>query len=209
MPTEKTADKRRPLMENSFTGFIKTIIPEVKGAAVLLAQPARAYGTLGSDAWFPTMIIPGLAYMFFALQIGVQKLSFIPTMTVLRVLILAFLGFIGGVAVSALISVILVFASEIFSRHEKRLDFTPVFTCVNISYGYACFFGVMFFLIQLISGWTTVLTAGVLSLLSATALSARICIVLTKQRDILMSAFVFAAGLVNVLCMSALFFSNL
>ena len=86
----------------------------------LCIHPEEAYRKSYSDYLFAGVIIPCLTYLFFALNLGIERLSFLSSATGLKTTLLVFFGIIVGDLANSL-------SAHLKATHCVRLSSFEIF----------------------------------------------------------------------------------
>ncbi len=195
-------------MGNKVKVFLGELTPKLKAAVPLISDPAKFYGTEGSDAWLATLALPALAFLFFSLQVGACKASYIPTMSTMRVLLIALIGVIVGPAET----VVSAYGLKLFDRWvrggENELNFAALVSCVNMTYVFSCAVGFVVMICQFIFGGSAVLIGGLTALFIQTAMFSRLTVSMTRERGWKTALAVFIQGMLTVIAASVIFSIN-
>ena len=107
-------------------------------------SPAKAIHNKNSELSFGSMILPAFTYVFFAIQLVIDRFSFVPTMSGIKALLTVFISLIVGVCMS-LVSVGLLYS--VLNLKSIKSDFHSLLLCSNFSYIIPLFISFIGFLI--------------------------------------------------------------
>ena len=125
-------------------------------------SPAKAIHNKNSELSFGSMILPAFTYVFFAIQLVIDRFSFVPTMSGIKALLTVFISLIVGVCMS-LVSVGLLYS--VLNLKSIKSDFQSLLLCSNFSYIIPLFISFIGFLVCLIFGLPTTITFGITAIL--------------------------------------------
>ena len=167
-------------------------------------SPSKVMGKQNSELSFWGLVVPALTYVFFAIQLVLDRFSFVPTMTGIKALLTVFISLIVGVVMS-LVSAGLLYA--ILNLKAIKSDYQCVLLGTDFSYILPFFIVFIGLLVRLIFQVPTTITFGISALLFALIPYGRMSKELLKE-DIIWYVFVLAAnGFLNVFAVNIILFS--
>ncbi len=167
-------------------------------------SPHKAIGKQNSELSFGSLVIPALTYIFFAIQLVLDRFSFVPTMTGIKALLTVFISLIVGVVLS-LVSAGLLYA--ILNLKAIKSDYQCVLLGNDFSYIIPFIIVFIGLLVRLIFSVPTTITFGISALLFMLIPYGRMAKELL-QKDILWYVFAVAAnGILNVFAVNIILFS--
>ena len=167
-------------------------------------SPAKAIGKQNAELSFGSLALPAVTYVFFAIQLVLDRFSFVPTMSGIKALLMVFISLIVGVGMS-LLSAGLLYA--VLNLKAIKSDFQCVLLCSNFSYIIPFFAMFVGLLVRLIFAAPTTITFGISALLFALIPYGRLAKHLLKD-NILWYCFAVAAnGILTVFAVNIILFS--
>ena len=167
-------------------------------------SPAKALRKENSELSFWSLIIPALTYVFFAIQLVIDRFSFVPTMSGIKALLTVFIALIVGVCLS-LASVGLLYA--VLNIKAIKSDFQCLLLCFDFSYIISLFISFVGFLVCLIFGMPTTITFGISAVLFALIPYGRLSKELLKDNLVWYVFTVAANGILSVFAVNIILFS--
>lgn len=167
-------------------------------------SPAKAMGKQNAELSFGSIALPVLTYVFFALQLVLDRLSFILTLTGIQALLNVFIALIVG-AVMSLVSAGLLYS--VLNLRSVKTDFQCLLLCSNFAFIIPFLIEFIGFFIRLIFNTPTTMTFGLTGLLFALIPYGRLTRALL-EKDVLWYVFTVAAnGILMVFASNIIFFS--
>ena len=167
-------------------------------------SPAKAMGKRNGDLSFGSFVLPALTYIFFAIQLVIDRFSFVLTMSGIKALLIVFISLIVGCAMG-LISAGLLYS--VLNLKKIKSDFQCVILCSNLSYIIPFIISFIGLFVRLIFNAPTTITFGISALLFMLIPYGRLVKGLLKK-EILWYIFVVAAnGILTVFAVNLILFS--
>ena len=167
-------------------------------------SPAKAIGKKNGDLSFWSFVLPALTYIFFAIQLVIDRFSFVPTMSGIKALLTVFISLIVGCAMGLISSGLLY---SVLNLKAIKSNFQCVLLCSNLSYIIPFIVSLMGLLVRLIFNVPTTITFGISALLFTLIPYGRLVKELLKK-EILWYIFVVAAnGILTVFAVNLILFS--
>jgi len=168
----------------------------------LCLNPEIAYEKKYADFAFVGMILPCVAFILFALNVGIERASYIPSYSAIKIMLLAFIGIGVGVFSAGLTAVIGFLSGKIVKKEINGIYFL---CCVEFSFTIAViieFIG----LIMKIFGANISSVFGIVGIFSAVAMSFAILRSFIKSQNAVYVTACTVIGLVVMLGMNIIFF---
>ena len=167
-------------------------------------SPAKVMGKQNAELSFGSLAVPALTYVFFAIQLVIDRFSFVPTMSGIKALLTVFIALIVGVVMS-LVSAGLLYA--VLNLKAIKSDYQCVLLGTDFSYVIPFIVVFIGLLVRLIFSVPTTITFGISALLFALIPYGRLAKELLKE-DIPWYVFAVAAnGILNVFAVNIILFS--
>ncbi len=167
-------------------------------------SPAKALGKQNAELSFGSLIVPALTYVFFAIQLVIDRFSFVPTMSGIKALLTIFIALIVGVVMS-LVSAGLLYA--VLNLKAIKSDYQCLLLGTDFSYIIPFIVVFIGLLVRIIFSVPTTITFGISALLFALIPYGRLAKELLKE-DIPWYVFAVAAnGILNVFAVNIILFS--
>lgn len=167
-------------------------------------SPSKAMRKKNGELSFVSFVFPALTYIFFAIQLVLDRFSFVPTMSGIKALLTVFIALIVG-CVMGLISSGLLYS--VLNLKAIKSDFQCVLLCSNLSYIIPFIVTVLGLFVRLIFNVPTTITFGISGLLFTLIPYGRLVKDLLKN-EILWYIFVVASnGILSVFAVNMILFS--
>ena len=167
-------------------------------------SPAKAMGKKNGDLSFGSFVLPALTYIFFAIQLVIDRFSFVPTMSGIKALLTVFISLIVGCAMGLISSGLLY---SVLNLKAIKSNFQCVILCSNLSYIIPLFVSVIGLFVRLIFNAPTTITFGISALLFTLIPYGRLVKELLKN-NLFWYIFVVAAnGILTVFAVNLILFS--
>ena len=176
----------------------------VRAFSSFSVSPEKAMRKENGELSFVSFVLPALTYIFFAIQLVLDRFSFVPTMSGIKALLTVFIALVVG-CVMGLVSSGLLYS--VLNLKTIKSDFQSILFCSNLSY-IIPFIVVLFGLLaRLIFNVPTTITFGISGLLFSWIPYGRLVKGLLKN-EILWYIFVVAAnGILNVFAVNMILFA--
>lgn len=167
-------------------------------------SPAKAMRKQNGELSFISFVLPALTYIFFAVQLVLDRFSFVPTMSGIKALLTVFISLIVS-CVMGLVSAGLLYS--VLNLKAIKSEFQSVLFCSNFSYIIPLLISFVGLLVRLVFNVPTTITFGISALLFVLIPYGRLVKELLKK-EILWYVFVLAAnGILTVLAVNLILFS--
>lgn len=167
-------------------------------------SPSKALLKKNGELSFVSFVFPALTYIFFAIQLVLDRFSFVPTMSGIKALLTVFISLIVG-CVMGLISSGLLYS--VLNLKAIKSDFQCILLCSNLSYIIPFIVTLIGLFVRLIFSAPTTITFGISGLLFMLIPYGRLVKELLKN-EILWYIFVVAAnGILSVFAVNIILFS--
>ncbi len=167
-------------------------------------SPSKALLKKNGELSFVSFVFPALTYIFFAIQLVLDRFSFVPTMSGIKALLTVFISLIVG-CVMGLISSGLLYS--VLNLKAIKSDFQCILLCSNLSYIIPFIVTLIGLFVRLIFNAPTTITFGISGLLFMLIPYGRLVKELLKN-EILWYIFVVAAnGILSVFAVNIILFS--
>lgn len=167
-------------------------------------SPSKALRKKNGELSFVSFVFPAFTYIFFAIQLVLDRFSFVPTMSGIKALLTVFISLIVG-CVMGLISSGLLYS--VLNLKAIKSDFQCILLCSNLSYIIPFIVTLIGLFVRLIFNAPTTITFGISGLLFMLIPYGRLVKELLKN-EILWYIFVVAAnGILSVFAVNMILFS--
>lgn len=171
----------------------------------LCIHPEEAYRKSYSEYLFAGVIIPCLTYLFFALNLGIERLSFLSSATGLKTTLLVFFGIIVGAVTVAALSAIAYVTGRVSDKKVNGFRFVG---CVEYSFGIALIIELIGLITRLITHANTTSSFGVLGIFVALVSVFRCLQIITGAPKHICACFAAVGGILTMLGLNILFFAS-
>lgn len=171
----------------------------------LCIHPEEAYRKSYSEYLFAGVVIPCLTYLFFTLNLGLERLSFLHSATGLKTTLLVFFGIIVGAATVAALSAAAYVAGRVTDKKVNGFRFVG---CVEYSFGIGLIIELIGLIIRLITDANTTSSFGVLGIFVALVSVFRCLQIITGAPKHICACFAAVGGILTMLGLNILFFAS-
>ncbi|MBO5036410.1 MAG: hypothetical protein J6B51_07695 [Clostridia bacterium] len=190
---------------NNFDEIKTAFLRSVCHIGHLCVHPRDAYKRSYSEYLFAGVVIPCLTYLFFALNLGLERLSFLSSATGLKTTLLVFFGVIVGAVTSAMLAGVAYVTGRVTGKEINGFRFVG---CVEYSFGLALVIELIGLIIRLITNANTTASFGVLGIFVALISVFRCIRQITEAPTHIWACFAALGGILTMLGLNILFFAS-
>ena len=190
---------------NNFDEIKTEFLRSVCHISRLCIHPEEAYKKDNSDYLFAGVVIPCLTYLFFALNLGLERLSFLSSATGLKTTLLVFFGVIVGAVTSAALAGVAYVTGRVVNKNVNGFRFVG---CVEYSFGIALVIELIGLITRLITSANTTSSFGVLGIFIALVSVFRCLHIITEAPRHICACFAALGGVLTMLGLNILFFAS-
>lgn len=167
-------------------------------------SPAKAYEKKNSEFGFYSLLLPAFTYIFFAIQIVLDRFSFIPTMSAIKACLTVFISMIVGVGMSLISSGLLY---SVLTLKSSKADFQCLLLCSNLSYIIPLIVAFIGLVIHLVFNVPTTVTFGISAILFTLVPYGRLAKNILSGSTVWYLFTLCANGIFNVFAVNIILFS--
>ncbi len=191
---------------NRYGEFKADFLQSAYNIGKLCIHPEYAYQESYSELLFAGIVLPCLTYLFFALNLGLERLSFLVSSTGLKTMLLVFFGVIIGFATTVILAGTAFLMGKTVNKEINGIRFVG---CVEYSFGIALIIELVGLLIRVITGANTTSSFGILGIFVALAFVFRCFFITVEIPKHISACFAALGGLITMLGLNILFFASL
>ncbi len=171
----------------------------------LCVHPEYAYKRTNSEYVFAGILLPCLTYLFFALNLGLERQSFLSSATGFKTLLLVFFAIIVGFVTAIVLTGIAYLAGRAADREINGFRFLG---SVEYSFGIGLIVELVGLIIRLITGANTTSSFGILGIFISLVFVFRCIFDLSEEKKIVSALFAALGGILAMLGLNILFFAS-
>ncbi len=190
---------------SNFDDFKTEFVRSACNIGKLCVKPEYAYKKDYSDFLFAGTVIPSLTYLLFALNLGLERQSFLSSATALKTVILAFFGIIIGFVTAIILAGVAYLASRSAGKEINGFRFLG---CAEYSFGISLLVEMIGFIIRLITHENTISSFGILGIFVALISVFRCLRTFVDAPKHIFVCFAALGGILTMLGMNILFFAS-
>ena len=171
----------------------------------LCVHPEYAYNNANSEYVFAGILLPCLTYLLFALNLGLERQSFLSSATGIKTLLLVFFGIIVGFVTPIVLSGMAYLAGRATDVEINGFRFLG---CAEYSFGIGLIIELIGFIIRLIVGASTTSSFGILGIFVSLIFVFRCIFSLSEEKRYICALFSALGGILTMLGLNILFFAS-
>lgn len=191
---------------NRYGDFKTDFLQSAYSIGKLCVHPEYAYQESYSELLFAGIVLPCLTYLFFALNLGIERMSFLVSSTGLKTMLLVFFGLIVGFVTTVVLSGTAFLMGRVVNKNINGIRFVG---CIEYSFGIALIIELVGLIIRLITGANTTSSFGILGIFVALVFVFRCFFSLDEVPKHISAGFAAIGGLITMLGLNILFFASL
>ena len=171
----------------------------------LCVHPELAYKTSNPEYIFAGILLPCLTYFLFALNLGLERQSFLSSATGFKTLLLVFFGIIVGFVTTAMLAGVAYLAGRAVDCEVNGFRFAG---SIEYSFGFALAIELIGLIIRLITGANTTSSFGILGIFVSLVFIFRCIFDLSEEKKHICVLFSILGGILTLLGLNILFFAS-
>ena len=171
----------------------------------LCVHPENAYRRSNSEYVFAGILLPCFTYLLFALNLGLERQSFLSSATGFKTLLLVFFAIIVGIVTTVVLAGIAYLAGRAADREINGLRFLG---SVEYSFGFGLILELIGLIIRLMTGANTTSSFGILGIFVSLIFVFRCYFDLSEDKKYVCALFSALGGILTMLGLNILFFAS-
>lgn len=197
-------DKRNDFLERN-SNFKTDFLKSAYTIGELCVHPEHAYKKSNSEYIFAGILFPCLTYFLFALNLGLERQSFLSSATGFKTLLLVFFGIIVGFVTSVALTGVAYLAGRAVDTEINGFRFLG---SIEYSFGFSLAIELIGLIIRLITAANTTSSFGILGIFIALVFIFRCILDLSEEKKYICVLFSILGGILTLLGLNILFFAS-